>query len=221
MAIATGPWRRASLLAAASNSTGLAAPALAHRHLWSTARSPGWEVAKTMTAYSCLMARRRRSRFGRSARWAGAVLCALLAGLWAASMRYEASGRVALPGGGGLVVGLTPGGVAALVLSENANAGWVKTYGRYGNFGPRDPNARTIWWPARGPSRMGRWYSVSVPIWMVLGTAVLLTCWLWRRGRRGWGPGRCAACGYDRAGLTPGSKCPECGLQVGAKEATA
>jgi peptidoglycan/LPS O-acetylase OafA/YrhL len=49
-------------------------------------------------------------------------------------------------------------------------------------------------------------YGVAL-LYPVLLTAVLL----WYADRRRFAPGRCAKCGYDRAGLGAVAKCPECG----------
>jgi hypothetical protein len=50
---------------------------------------------------------------------------------------------------------------------------------------------------------------VSVPLWIPIFAMAGVTAWAWRRWR-GFGPGRCARCGYDLTGAATGV-CPECG----------
>ena len=50
---------------------------------------------------------------------------------------------------------------------------------------------------------------LRVPLWFVAVLPALPTAWLWYIDRRHLG--QCAKCGYDLAGLAPGSMCPECG----------
>ena len=57
--------------------------------------------------------------------------------------------------------------------------------------------------------RFGTFVGVSV-IHPALFTSVVAGL-LWYAGRRRFGPGRCAKCGYDRHGLAADAKCPECG----------
>lgn len=54
---------------------------------------------------------------------------------------------------------------------------------------------------------------VIVPFWTVGAIALIGGVFAWRRSRRP-GPGLCAKCRYDLAGLSAGAKCPECGTEV-------
>jgi hypothetical protein len=58
------------------------------------------------------------------------------------------------------------------------------------------------------PSKSVRWIGVlRLPLWMVWAPMTAAAVWMWSRRPR-YGPGRCAKCGYEMAGLTG---CPECG----------
>lgn len=67
------------------------------------------------------------------------------------------------------------------------------------------------WWDAPYSSTgMGR-ATVSIPLWIPILLSGVFAASLWRRGRAGPVPGRCAVCGYDLRGLGVGVSCPECG----------
>src|SRR5436190_10046051 len=68
------------------------------------------------------------------------------------------------------------------------------------------------WWP-RFDTRPG-YANVIIPLWIPLLLVGPAAAMLWvadRRATRRAAKGRCASCGYDRAGLAVGVKCPECG----------
>jgi hypothetical protein len=52
--------------------------------------------------------------------------------------------------------------------------------------------------------------ALTLPLWIPAAACSTLALVLWWR-RRPFGPGRCAGCGYDVAGLDARSPCPECG----------
>lgn len=55
--------------------------------------------------------------------------------------------------------------------------------------------------------------TLRIPMWFVLSLAIVGTVVAWRlddRARRR--TDVCATCGYNRAGLAAGSRCPECGV---------
>lgn len=55
---------------------------------------------------------------------------------------------------------------------------------------------------------------VQVPLWAPFLLAATPAFFLWRgdvRTARRRRAGRCLSCGYDRRGLAPDAKCPECG----------
>ena len=51
--------------------------------------------------------------------------------------------------------------------------------------------------------------SVSLPLWLPLAIAAMVTAGVWVRGRKH-PPGHCARCGYDLREIESG-RCPECG----------
>lgn len=54
----------------------------------------------------------------------------------------------------------------------------------------------------------------AIPLWPPLLFAIIATTVLWWPVLRGWRrerAGCCARCGYERRGLAPDAKCPECG----------
>jgi hypothetical protein len=58
-----------------------------------------------------------------------------------------------------------------------------------------------------------RSWTYWIPLWPAVLLAAVLAlgvAWLDRRARAA-GVGRCGRCGYDRAGISPTSPCPECG----------
>jgi hypothetical protein len=148
--------------------------------------------------------RTRRSGLSRAAKWAGLVVCLLIAGSWVASthwslccaldLRPTQRAVVALYAGsacGGLVA---PGGMGRMRSGAFVNSAGTRI--------------------VRAPEYMkgGAIFShvFLVPLWMPFLAAVVPTGWLWWRDQRRAEPGHCA-CGYSLAGLAPGALCPECG----------
>ena len=67
--------------------------------------------------------------------------------------------------------------------------------------------ANLLWLP-RLVSNPGYNALAWVPFWIPAVCLAIPAAFLWRRR---FGPGHCAKCGYDRAGLFDDTKCPECG----------
>jgi hypothetical protein len=59
----------------------------------------------------------------------------------------------------------------------------------------------------------GRVWRLTLPLWTVAVPLAAATLWAWLPRDRP-PPGGCAKCGYDRAGLGEGARCPECGSQA-------
>jgi hypothetical protein len=51
----------------------------------------------------------------------------------------------------------------------------------------------------------------TFPLWPLALLLTIVVVWLWWRRLRFRGPDLCRRCGYDRDGLIPDAKCPECG----------
>lgn len=78
-----------------------------------------------------------------------------------------------------------------------------------------------VWRPEWGPFTWTFSFEIGnpgsflyVPLWAPLAVALAFTAAAWRydsRARRREFPHLCTKCTYDRAGLAPGTVCPECG----------
>jgi len=80
--------------------------------------------------------------------------------------------------------------------------------------------APIVWWPSStipkdwtGSAQNWAGRYTLVPFWvlLIIGAAAML--WVWRRRPRP--DGSCKSCGYNRHGIPPTAKCPECGLVTG------
>lgn len=66
------------------------------------------------------------------------------------------------------------------------------------------------WWWERMPMMVG--WGVVFSAWLpVIPLGVIGAIGWWLEARARWWIGKCAKCGYDRAGLNVGAVCPECG----------
>ena len=110
-------------------------------------------------------------------------------------------------------------------------AGWPRCAMMYANEESTPAQPRAAWTTTGAyevPAlRHGRtWYPAVLPlrpiwdglaldtvfwaaVWWGIVMVPRVACRRWRESR-----GRCASCGYDRRGLTPGARCPECGNLV-------
>ncbi len=144
---------------------------------------------------------KRRGRVRRVTKWAGLVVCVLIAAAWCVSIRWGLGYQGVAPSE--YVWRVTDGG---LVLSY-----WeLRPGSNQWQFAVNHPQSK--WRPEweSFSSAAGHCWWFQLPLWMPLSLVALPTGWLlwrdWRRPR----PGHCA-CGYDLAGLAPGAACPECG----------
>ena len=145
---------------------------------------------------------RVRTRARRVVKWAGPVLTILLVVAWLGSQTR----RVAWSPTGRYWISLAGGHVrfARLEPAAPANSG-----SRRWESGPISPEFS--WWFQRGSIASYSSWS-AVPVWVFIvptAGATAAAWWLDARARRR--PGLCPRCGYDLAGLSPGTPCPECG----------
>ncbi len=145
--------------------------------------------------------RTKRSRIRRVAKWAGAVVLVLIAAAWAVSPYWHVALIIAREQVPRVLVALAPGAIYLELPPENA-VPWM---------GSRFVVAKRNDWRLRWAPDiyLGATWSLTMPLWTLLGAAGVPTAWLWWRDRTS--SGHCAACGYDLAGLAAAAPCPECG----------
>ena len=134
-------------------------------------------------------------------KWSGAVVSLLLLVAWVASgwlsVQWQVpSGKWVGVGKGliGIGQGMKPPTPSAIRSGCNYRAAFA-----------------VGWWPELDLSAT---WQVIVPLWMPAALATAAAAAAWRLdilARRRDRIGRCPKCNYDRAGLAPGSVCPECG----------
>ncbi len=86
-----------------------------------------------------------------------------------------------------------------------AGTGWI----------PLAARGEMWWWDRWALGGPGTPWLVYAPIWFVAipVAAVAAGSW-WRLCRLRPRPGLCTNCGYDRTGIGPSARCPECGTPV-------
>lgn len=153
----------------------------------------------------------RRGPIARGGAWLFIVVSLIILAAWIYSTQRTVFvmaqfGDAVRLGGGALSYNWTSG---TLRSDLAARFGWpLPLQWQYRN-GPREFPMQ--WWNSFYSSRPSGRRFVSMPLWIPFVLSSGLAVWLWRRGRDRHGPGRCAACGYDLAGLRSGQVCPECG----------
>lgn len=152
-------------------------------------------------------ARSRRERIRRAAKWAGLVLCVLIGAAWGASRWWTLC----------YCWSVSPNRVGGVAINGGAFCGGVDHVVRMpppGWGGWRNTHRSTVWAPLLIYQQYGP--VLYAPLWIPFLAVAAPTVWLWWRDRRRAEPGRCAACGYDLAGLASGAVCPECGKSESA-----
>jgi hypothetical protein len=97
----------------------------------------------------------------------------------------------------------------------------------YGGGGWLPDPPKHAWWFEHQHGRYPKWdptwvfipridhYVSDYSLWLPIAAPALLAtgvaCMMWRGWLRRPRPGKCASCRYDRSGLAPDAKCPECG----------
>ena len=149
--------------------------------------------------------RRRRSRARRFLKWAGLVLCLLIATAWAVSLRWSVYAH---------------GSVVSVTLWEGQIPlldGWDPFWDGYQRFSlipVQRQGCCGFTWGGRLLVRSDTRSAVgwTAPLWAVLVVLAIPTAFLWWRDRR---PPKdhCQNCGYDLTGNVSGV-CPECGNPI-------
>jgi hypothetical protein len=147
----------------------------------------------------------RKSFIRRAAKWACVGLVVLVTAVWVASGWFW-TGTNWNDSGGTTWVCVSAGQVSVSRYMPQvflAGSKWQQQWSGW-RFGYESGFA--------GLSGFSTITSHSVPFWPLVVAGVAGVAWDWRaeaRARRR--TGLCAACGYDRHGLKPDAKCPECG----------
>jgi hypothetical protein len=161
---------------------------------------------------------RPRPRLRKTAKWVGVLVCAVIAGVLAASYRWSAAAALDRETGLRRFVSLLYINKAAVsYVSQEVQPHHLRL-----NIHPEQPTgfraevsrafSGAVWRP-HVESRPG-WTQVSLPLWLPLLLIAIPTALLWRRDHiltKRAKAGRCSKCGYDRAGLAQTKPCPECG----------
>ena len=154
---------------------------------------------------------RKPSRLLRIAKWAGAILCAVIVALLVYSSPWMKGPHAWGLNGISSVIVVRNGGIVVQRFKQPP----VLPDGRYTSsigvaFFNANPNlpSEFVWWPLTHSTSGAT--LVVVPLWMLLGLFLVPTAFLWWRDRNRRPPGHCRNCGYDLTGNTSG-RCPECG----------
>jgi hypothetical protein len=156
-------------------------------------------------------------RTGWVAKWAGLLVCVVIALAFGLSMGCGWSVfRVGNAAGYSYTLGADLSlGDLRLHRSAIRPLGMVVPPGWHGSIVRIPPMQRMIWRPSYQsdptPPLSGSDVFVTIPLWIVLVVAAIPTGLLWWRDRKRRGPGACVKCGYDLKGLAVGAPCPECG----------
>jgi len=140
--------------------------------------------------------------FTHTLKWGGAVVTVLLLVVWIGSGWWLIGWRFA--SGGSLCVLAGKLGVVTPAVGQPVLNNTSFLFDRH-DFG-------LGWWFDWVAQPVFQFY--AIPLWLPALASLLVTAAAWRVDavhRRRARVGACSSCGYDRAGLAPGSVCPECG----------
>jgi hypothetical protein len=160
----------------------------------------------------------RRRRFRIWAKWGFTIAAAVMVGVAVAS-GFAGCSRTGVSDDRSLVwaIGVAGGMVefdyiedAPHVLPRGAKPGWWIERDRwdwdYLRLGRHSSWHLGILW-----QRNATGFDAGVHILYPVLLTTIPAVFLWNKDRRRFGPHQCKKCGYDRGGLDPNAKCPECG----------
>ncbi len=152
----------------------------------------------------------QQPRIRRIAKWAGLVVCVLIALAWLVSLPwalfYEGDGWWFGWGGGNLSTG---------PCSAFCGDGWESRV--------RAESLGDVYWGFNWPRHDSMYWGeitysgLRFPLWLLLIVVAIPTAILFYRDRRHIPPGHCQKCGYDLTGNLSG-RCPECGLACASRK---
>ena len=163
-------------------------------------------------ATGVLFSMRPHPRIRKAIKWGGAGAVLLLLVIWVGSgWGYVFASHSSAPSPGGAFFAIEHGQLVCSASHErvfHSASPWIFNIGKH-PFGQKGYE-----W-SFALSRNG-WF---IPLWCPFLLLLVPTTIVWRldllASRRA-RAGRCPTCNYDRAGLPPGSPCPECGKPASA-----
>jgi hypothetical protein len=147
-------------------------------------------------------------RIRKTIKWTGAAVTVLLLVVWIGSgwwglWWWNSGGDCAAVAMGSVVMGTQDYPVPASATGLSIEHSVPKSFRWW--FWSSDHNGPTAW-------------QVFIPLWLPLSGMLLATAIAWRLdtlARRRAQLNLCPKCTYDRTGLAPNAKCPECGASAG------
>jgi hypothetical protein len=153
----------------------------------------------------------------RLALWLGLITCLLLTGVWVASAFYEFQAQIT---GGSAIYGVDVG--SGSILFERLHATHIRARPwQFTTRWSRHTPSLEPWTPRLSVSSpadavRAEFIDLLIPLWIPVALVAAPAAWLAFRSRRDAHATRhaptCSNCSYSRAGLAPGTSCPECGV---------
>ncbi len=145
---------------------------------------------------------RPHPRIRKTVKWGGAAATVLLVVVWIASGRWHA----VIGNASGLTIRLSSGQISMGLSEAPLHADWLDGYS-YLSYSP------TYRWSFSTSAEYYEHGMATVPIWFLLLFTAGVPMLLWRQElkRRRAQLNLCPKCNYDRTGLAPDARCPECG----------